>query len=83
MAPLAGSLAVAAGAAPMPAILGTTIGCSFGFMLPISTGPNAMAYGTGKVTVRQMARAGIVFDLVGFVLIVAGLRVLCPLLGLS
>jgi sodium-dependent dicarboxylate transporter 2/3/5 len=83
MAPLAGSLAVAAGAAPMPAILGTTIGCSFGFMLPISTGPNAMAYGTGKVTVRQMVRAGIVFDLVGFVLIVAGLRVLCPLLGLS
>lgn len=83
MAPLAGSLAVAAGAAPLPAILGTTLGCSFGFMLPISTGPNAMAYGTGRVTVRQMMGAGIVFDLVGFVVIVAGLRVLCPLLGLA
>jgi len=82
MAPLAGNLAIAAGAAPVPAMLGATLGASFGFMLPISTAPNAMAYGTGRVRVVQMARAGIVFDLVGFVLIVAGLRVLCPLLGL-
>lgn len=83
MAPLAGSLALAAGAAPVPAMLGATLGSSFGFMLPISTGPNAMAYGTGRVRVSQMARAGVVFDVVGFVLIVVGLRLLCPILGLS
>ncbi|MCI0584053.1 MAG: SLC13 family permease, partial [Chloroflexi bacterium] len=83
MAPLAGSLALAAGAAPVPAMLGATLGSSFGFMLPISTGPNAMAYGTGRVTVRQMMQAGIVFDVVGFILIVAGLRLLCPILGLA
>jgi sodium-dependent dicarboxylate transporter 2/3/5 len=82
MAPLAGNLAAAAGAAPVPAMLGATLGSSFGFMLPISTAPNAMAYGTGRVRVVEMARAGVVFDLVGFVLIVVGLRVLCPLLGL-
>ena len=83
MAPLAGSLAVAAGGDPIPAILGATLGSSFGFMLPISTGPNAMAYGTGQVRTAQMARAGVVFDVVGFVVIVAGLRVLCPALGLG
>jgi hypothetical protein len=30
-----------------------------------------------------MMRAGFIFDLLGFVIIVAGLRVLCPLLGLG
>lgn len=83
MVPLAASLAGATGASPVPAVLGATLGASFGFMMPISTAPNAMAYGTGKVTMGQMMRAGIVFDLIGFVVVVAGLRLLCPLLGLT
>ncbi|HEU0034601.1 MAG TPA: DASS family sodium-coupled anion symporter [Kofleriaceae bacterium] len=81
MAPLAGALAHAAGAAPVPAILGATMGASFGFMMPISTAPNALAYATGQVTVTQMVKTGIVFDALGFVLIVGVLRVICPLLG--
>jgi sodium-dependent dicarboxylate transporter 2/3/5 len=81
MAPLAGALAAAAGAAPIPAVLGATMGASFGFMMPISTAPNALAYATGRVTVGQMLRAGIVFDVIGFVLILAALRIMCPLLG--
>jgi sodium-dependent dicarboxylate transporter 2/3/5 len=83
MAPLAGGLALAAGAEPIPAVLGATMGSSFGFMMPISTAPNAMAYATGRVSVRQMVRTGIVFDVVGFVVIVAGLRILCPVFGWS
>jgi solute carrier family 13 (sodium-dependent dicarboxylate transporter), member 2/3/5 len=82
MVPLAIGLASATGASPVPAVLGATIGSSFGFMMPISTAPNAMAYGTGKVTMGQMMRSGIVFDAIGFVVVVAGLRVLCPALGL-
>ena len=81
MAPLAGGLAQAAGAAPIPAILGATMGASFGFMMPISTAPNALAYATGRVTIGQMIRTGIVFDVLGFGLIVLALRLLCPLLG--
>lgn len=83
MAPLAGALATAAGAAPIPAILGATLGSSFGFMMPISTAPNAMAYASGRVTVGQMLRTGIIFDVLGFFLVVAALRVLCPLFGWS
>jgi sodium-dependent dicarboxylate transporter 2/3/5 len=83
LAPLAGALATAAGAAPIPAILGATMGASFGFMMPISTAPNAMAYATGRVTVGQMVRAGIVFDVIGFFLIFGTLRIACPLLGWS
>ncbi len=81
MAPLAAQLANAAGAAPIPAVLGATLGASFGFMMPISTAPNALAYATGKVSMGQMIRTGIVFDVVGFILIVGGLRIICPLMG--
>jgi sodium-dependent dicarboxylate transporter 2/3/5 len=83
MAPLAISLAQAANVSPVPAALGATLGASFGFMLPISTGPNAMAYATGLVRVRQMIRAGILFDLLGFLIILVGLRVLLPIVGLD
>ncbi|HEU5059082.1 MAG TPA: SLC13 family permease [Kofleriaceae bacterium] len=83
MAPLAVSLAHAAGVSPVPAALGATLGASFGFMLPISTGPNAMAYASGKVRVRQMVRAGIAFDILGFLIIVGGLRLLMPICGLD
>ena len=83
MAPLAVSLAQAAHVSPVPAALGATLGASFGFMLPISTGPNAMAYATGLVRVRQMMRAGIAFDILGFLIIVGGLRLLMPICGLD
>jgi solute carrier family 13 (sodium-dependent dicarboxylate transporter), member 2/3/5 len=81
MAPLAGGLAASAGAAPIPAVLGATLGASFGFMMPISTAPNAMAYATGKVSVAQMVRHGVIFDVAGFALIFGGLRLICPLFG--
>jgi sodium-dependent dicarboxylate transporter 2/3/5 len=83
MAPLALALASAAGVPQAPPVLGATLGASFGFMLPISTAPNAMAYGTGMVSIRQMVGAGVWFDAVGFLVILGGLRVLCPLLGLA
>lgn len=81
MVPLAGALAQAAGAAPVPAVLGATLGASFGFMMPISTAPNALAFATGRVSIGQMVRTGIVFDALGFGLIVGALRIACPLLG--
>ena len=49
--------------------------------MPISTAPNAMAYATGRVTVTQMVKVGIIFDVVGFFLIFGALRIMCPLLG--
>jgi sodium-dependent dicarboxylate transporter 2/3/5 len=81
MAPLAGSLAHAAGVPVVPAVMGATLGASFGFMMPISTAPNALAYATGRVRVGEMMRTGIIFDVVGFVLIMAALRVMAPLMG--
>jgi sodium-dependent dicarboxylate transporter 2/3/5 len=81
--PVVIALAQSAGVSPLPPALGACLGASYGFMLPVSTPPNAIVYGTGLVPIPRMMRAGIVFDVVGFAIILAGLRVLCPLLGLA
>jgi sodium-dependent dicarboxylate transporter 2/3/5 len=67
---------------PVAPAIGACLGASFGFMLPVSTPPNAIVYGSGLVTIPKMMRAGILFDILGFFLILGGLRILCPLLGL-
>jgi len=51
-------------------VLAATFGASFGFMLPVSTPPNAIVYGTGKVPASEMRKAGIIFDVIGAVLII-------------
>jgi sodium-dependent dicarboxylate transporter 2/3/5 len=76
MVPLTIALAKAAGVSPLAPALGATLGASFGFMLPVSTAPNAMAYGTRQVSIRQMMSAGIVFDVLGYLAIVGGLWLL-------
>jgi sodium-dependent dicarboxylate transporter 2/3/5 len=79
--PVAIAAAQGAGVSPVPPALGAALGASFGFMLPVSTPPNAIVYGSGLVPLREMVRAGIVLDLAGIVLIWLGLRLLCPLFG--
>lgn len=73
------AISQAAGVSPLPPALGA----SFGFMLPVSTPPNAIVYGSGMVPILSMLRAGIIFDVIGFITIWTGLRILCPLLGFT
>jgi sodium-dependent dicarboxylate transporter 2/3/5 len=77
------AMAQSSGANPVPPALGACLGASFGFMLPVSTPPNAIVYGSGLVPIPKMIRAGVLFDVFGFVVIVIGLRVLCPVFGFS
>jgi sodium-dependent dicarboxylate transporter 2/3/5 len=69
--PMAIAVSTAAGISPLQPALGATLGASLGFMLPISTPPNAIIYGTGRVPITAMIRRGIVLDLVGYVIVVA------------
>ncbi len=50
-----------------PVILAVSVGIStsLDFMLPVGTPPNAIAYSTGKVTMPEMIKAGILMDLAG------------------
>jgi sodium-dependent dicarboxylate transporter 2/3/5 len=82
LVPVMIAIAQGTGVSPVPPALGAALGASFGFMLPVSTPPNAIVYGSGLVPLRDMIRAGAVLDVVGIMLIWVALRVLCPLFGL-
>lgn len=69
--PIAIAVAQAAQLDPIKPALAACLGCSMGFLLPVSTGPNAMAYGTGCVPIRSMMRHGLWLDVVGIFVIVA------------
>lgn len=79
--PVVIAVARSAGLSPIPPTMGAALGASFGFMLPVSTPPNAIVYGSGLVPLREMIRSGIYLDAVGAVLIWLTLRILCPLFG--
>jgi sodium-dependent dicarboxylate transporter 2/3/5 len=81
--PIIIAIALAGGISPVPPVLGAALGASFGFMLPISTPPNAIVYGSGLVPLREMVRSGVWLDLGGALLIWGALRILCPIAGLD
>jgi solute carrier family 13 (sodium-dependent dicarboxylate transporter), member 2/3/5 len=78
--PVAIAVAQSAGIRPIEPALGATLGASMGFMMPISTAPNAIVYSSGFIPITAMMRYGIVLDVVAFVLIVAAVTVLGPVL---
>jgi len=67
--PIVVAVAARAGGDPVDLGLAATVACTYGFMLPVSTPTNAMAYATGHVTQRQMIRYGVVLDLIGIALL--------------
>ncbi|MFH1741527.1 MAG: SLC13 family permease [bacterium] len=62
--PVAISIAKAAGVDPVLPAIAACLGASCGFMLPVSTPPNAIIYGSGKVRLMTMVRMGFIFDIV-------------------
>jgi solute carrier family 13 (sodium-dependent dicarboxylate transporter), member 2/3/5 len=67
--PIAIAVAQASGVDPVVPALAATLGASLGFMMPISTPPNAIVYSSGHVPINVMMRYGLALDLVGFLLI--------------
>ena len=55
--------------------IAVALGASCGFMLPVSTPPNAIVYGTGELPLKHMIRYGLSFDLIGALAII-GLMVI-------
>ncbi|MFH1786781.1 MAG: DASS family sodium-coupled anion symporter [archaeon] len=63
-------LARVAGEFGAPVMLIGGVAASLAFVLPVSTPPNALAYGSGEVSMRQMMRSGIVMSLISACLLV-------------
>ena len=78
--PTAIAVSQAAGISPLEPALGATLGASLGFMMPISTPPNAIVYSSGYIPLGAMVRNGFALDVVGYVIVVAGVLGLSGLL---
>ncbi|MGI8943057.1 MAG: SLC13 family permease [Qipengyuania sp.] len=68
--PVVASLVVALGADPLLLAMPAALAASWGFMLPAGTGPNAIAWATGRIRIERMVRAGLLLDLLGIFVIV-------------
>ena len=67
--PVLAAAAVAAGLDPGMLMIPATLSASCAFMLPVATPPNAVVFGSGRVSIPQMARTGLVLNLLGVVVI--------------
>ena len=63
--PVMGAAAVAAGFHPFAAAVPTAIVAAFSFMMPHATPPNAIAFGSGYLRMKDMAGAGITLNIIG------------------
>jgi sodium-dependent dicarboxylate transporter 2/3/5 len=70
--PICIAVCQAAAVNPFRPALAATLASSLGFMLPVSTAPNAIVYGTGMIPIRTMIRYGILLDIIGAVLVSVG-----------
>ncbi|MEZ6244022.1 MAG: DASS family sodium-coupled anion symporter [Phycisphaerales bacterium] len=68
---------------PLALLMPAAIAASFAFMLPVATPPNAIVFSSGRVSVAQMARAGLALNLVGIVLVTLATWALLPMLGIE
>jgi len=67
--PIMASLSQAIETHPLLLMIPTTLAASCAFMLPVSTPPNAIVYGSGRVPIMKMVIAGIWMDVLSVLLL--------------
>lgn len=74
--PIVGAVAIAADVAPATLMVPATLAASCAFMMPVGTPPNAIVFSSGHMTVADMARAGILINVIAsLVVTLAGVTV--------
>lgn len=77
--PIMGALAVSTGIDPMILFVPLAISASCAFMLPVATGPNAVVFSSGEVSIPQMANAGFRLNLFAIFGVTGSSYLLVPL----
>ena len=74
--PILASLAVAIKINPLMLMIPATLSASCAFMLPVATPPNAIIFGSGRITVNQLAKTGVLLNLIGVIIITLAIYLL-------
>lgn len=69
--PVAGGVALGLDMDPLLLTIPVALAATCAFMLPVATPPNAIAFGSGYVTIPQMMKGGIWLNFIGIVLVTA------------
>ncbi|MFC6716500.1 SLC13 family permease [Natrialbaceae archaeon GCM10025810] len=67
--PILAAVGVGIGVHPFGLMIAGATAASFAFMLPVATPPNAIVFGSGYISLPQMARTGFGLNVIGIVLI--------------
>ena len=67
--PIAITTAMSLGFSPIPVAVGIAMASSLGFMMPVSTPPNAIVYSSGYVPITKMIKTGAILDFIGILFI--------------
>lgn len=70
--PILASVAIGLGENPLLLAIPAALGASCAFMLPVATPPNAIVYGSGKITIPEMSKAGLVLNITFIILLTVG-----------
>lgn len=67
--PLLAAIAVGTGIEPKLLMVPAAVSASCAFMMPVATAPNTIVYGSGKLTVKEMVKAGFMLNIIGAIII--------------
>jgi sodium-dependent dicarboxylate transporter 2/3/5 len=56
---------------PLLLMIPATLSASCAFMMPVATPPNAIVFGSGRIKIAEMARVGVVINIIGVLVITA------------
>ncbi len=73
--PVLASVGIAMGQDPLLLVIPAAVGASCAFMLLVATPPNAIVYGSGLISIPQMARVGFIFNVL-MIFIITGMMYL-------
>ena len=76
--PIVISIAQAAGVSPIIPAVAAALAASVADALPVSTPPNAIVYASGRVTITEMIRYGVLMDLIAVTLVPALVLTIAP-----
>ena len=79
MMPILATLAIALDVHPYGLMIGTCIAASCAFMLPVATAPNAVAFGSGAIKVRDMVNTGFLLNIISVIVISFAVYFLLPI----